>query len=105
MILNDSITKYNPITIQTTNFKIVPAANHRKDQKADFNAWACFLPAIFSPKYAPRNGHAISPRMPNGPMLIHNIGRIITAMISQMVLHVTHHLVHQNFLVHITGMT
>jgi len=97
--------KYIPITTEITNFKMAPAANPKKEPNADFSACACGFPHIFSPMYAPRNGHPISQRIPNGPTVIHNIGRIITAMISQMVLQVTQLFVPPNFLVPMTGMT
>ena len=88
-----------------TNLRIVPAANHRKEPKAERSAWAWWLPQSFSPRYAPRNGHAIRPIRPNGPMVMPRIGRMMTAMTSPIVLPVIQDLVPQYFLTPRIGMT
>ncbi|MEI8253372.1 MAG: hypothetical protein WCG25_06620 [bacterium] len=63
----------------------------------------CCFHQIFSQIYAHKNGHHISHNSQNGHMVIHNIGNIITAIISQIVDHRFQYFVHQNFFVHRMG--
>ncbi|MBU0627525.1 hypothetical protein KKH82_09280 [Patescibacteria group bacterium] len=90
---------------ETTNLRTAQAAKPKKEPKADLSACLLPCPQIFSPKYAPINGPAMSPINPNGPIVIPNIGRTITDIMSPIVLHIFPAFVPQNFLVQITGMT
>jgi hypothetical protein len=104
-ILYTFTKKYPAIMILTTNFNRLPVTNPINDHRADLNAWLCSFPAYFSPRYDPRNGPAIRPMSPNGPIVIQSKGRIITAITSQILLPRTPRLVQPNFLVPREGTT
>gem|GEM_PF-3247223 len=90
--------------MEITSLRKLPVMKPMNDHRADLSACSCFFPAYFSPRYAQRNGHHTSQRSPNGQIVIHKIGRIMTAIISQILLPRTPRLVPQNFLVHRDGM-
>ena len=89
---------------QTTNLRKVQVRKPMNEPTADLRACWCSLPAIFSPRYAPRKGPAIRPSRPKGPMVIHKIGKTITAIINPIVLPRAPPLDHQNLFVHRMGM-
>jgi len=73
------------------------------DHIADLSALLCSFHQIFSQIYAHRKGHHTSHSNPNGHIVIHNIGSMIAATISQIVDPRFQYFVHQNFLVHRIG--
>jgi len=97
----EALKKYTANVILTISLRNVPAKNHKKAPKADFSG--CALPCSRSPIRAPKNGHPMIHNNPNGPNVIHNIGRSITHIRSQIVAHVVPRLVHHIFFVHTTG--
>jgi hypothetical protein len=75
------------------------------DPTADLRAFLCSFHQIFSQIYAHKNGHHINHSNPNGQIVIHRIGNITIATISQIVDHRFQYFVHQNFLVPRIGIT
>ena len=89
----------------TTNLSRLPVTNPMNDPRAALSACLLCFPAYFSPKYDPRNGPAISPISPNGPIVIPSRGKITTETTSPILLPLTPRLVQPNFLVPREGTT